>query len=76
MDTVRNGEVIQPGGTCFNQLAFYLTQSSLAVFTDVYVYLTTTTVYQGCVYLQWILHSTSSALHETIANSFPGVLVD
>ena len=41
MDVIRNGEVIQPGGTCFDQLAFYLSQSSLAVFTDAYVCLIT-----------------------------------
>jgi hypothetical protein len=34
MDVVRNGKVIEPGGTCIHQLAFYLSQSSLAVFTD------------------------------------------
>lgn len=39
MDTIRDGEVVEPGGKCFHQLEFYLTQSSLAVFTDVLILL-------------------------------------
>lgn len=39
MDTVVSGKVVKAGGTCFNQLVFYMVQSGLAVLTDILILL-------------------------------------
>ena len=39
MDTIVDGEVVKRGGSCIDQLTFYLVQSGLAVLTDILILL-------------------------------------